>query len=251
MNCDQVFDVLTRGPFPTGAESDAEVERHLGYCVDCRRLATALRPAVELFEEAVRPEESRGLPSYWGEAVEPHSAAHDATFATLEEEIVLARGFRRRSSTLSRSRRLMPERMLDDCDRLIRFCGAVAVGVVLAFTFRSFGESQPRGGLSAAATVGAARWQVCSAAFRSERGPLAAGAAMHSVGPVRQESLDSARHRCCSECHFFGGVAEHVRAERVATSCVACHQSPADEPDEQESMLESQGTLGNPPQPGV
>ena len=66
IHCDEVFDILTRGPFPTGAVSDGVVESHLTRCDDCRRLAEALRPAVELFQEAVAPEESRGLPSYWG-----------------------------------------------------------------------------------------------------------------------------------------------------------------------------------------
>jgi hypothetical protein len=65
MNCDQVFDILTRGPFPTGGASDADVETHLSHCDECRRLADALRPALELFQEAVGPEESRDLPGYW------------------------------------------------------------------------------------------------------------------------------------------------------------------------------------------
>src|SRR5437763_16408722 len=65
ISCDEVFDVLTRGPFPTGRPSDGVVEAHLGRCADCQRLAEALRPAVELFE-AVAPEESRTLPSYGG-----------------------------------------------------------------------------------------------------------------------------------------------------------------------------------------
>ena len=65
MNCDQVFDVLTRGPFPTGTACDAPVEAHLQVCPDCRRLAEALRPALELFQEAIGPEESRDLPGYW------------------------------------------------------------------------------------------------------------------------------------------------------------------------------------------
>jgi hypothetical protein len=70
MNCDQVFDVLTRGPFPTGHASDLAVESHLSDCVDCARLAEALRPAIELFEEAVTEEESRTLPGYWGALAE-------------------------------------------------------------------------------------------------------------------------------------------------------------------------------------
>src|SRR5262245_32256833 len=65
MNCDQVFDILTRGPFPTGTPCDSGVEAHLEGCPECRRLAEALRPALELFQEAVGPEESRDLPGYW------------------------------------------------------------------------------------------------------------------------------------------------------------------------------------------
>src|ERR1700674_1533680 len=68
MNCDQVFDILTRGPFPTGTPCDTGVEAHLSACSECRRLAEALRPALELFQEAVGPEESRDLPGYWGAA---------------------------------------------------------------------------------------------------------------------------------------------------------------------------------------
>lgn len=67
MNCDQVFDVLTRGPFPTGAASDVNVEEHLAGCADCQRLARALQPALELIQESVSVEEGRDLPGYWGE----------------------------------------------------------------------------------------------------------------------------------------------------------------------------------------
>jgi hypothetical protein len=68
MDCDQVFVILTRGPFPTGEAWDEEVEVHLESCADCWRLAEALRPALEVFQEAVPPAESRELPGYWGDA---------------------------------------------------------------------------------------------------------------------------------------------------------------------------------------
>jgi hypothetical protein len=68
MDCDQVFMILTRGPFPTGEPSDELVEAHLERCADCWRLAEALRPALELFQEAIPPAESRDLPGYWGDA---------------------------------------------------------------------------------------------------------------------------------------------------------------------------------------
>jgi hypothetical protein len=68
MDCDQVFIILTRGPFPTGEPWDEDVEAHLEYCGDCWRLAEALRPALEVFQEAVPPAEGRDLPGYWGDA---------------------------------------------------------------------------------------------------------------------------------------------------------------------------------------
>jgi len=66
INCDQVFDVLTRGPFPTGAPVDDAVERHLRACHECRQLAEALRPAVALMHEAVAADQAVDLPEYQG-----------------------------------------------------------------------------------------------------------------------------------------------------------------------------------------
>jgi hypothetical protein len=68
MDCNQVFTILTRGPFPTGEPWDEDVEAHLEVCSDCWRLAEALKPALEIFQEAVPPAESRDLPGYWGDA---------------------------------------------------------------------------------------------------------------------------------------------------------------------------------------
>lgn len=68
MDCDQVFMILTRGPFPTGEPWDEQVESHLETCTDCWRLAEALRPALEIFQESVPPSEGRDLPGYWGDA---------------------------------------------------------------------------------------------------------------------------------------------------------------------------------------
>lgn len=88
MNCDQVFDVLTRGPFPTGHESDASVERHLACCHECRELADALQPAVNLFHEALAADEPN-LPGYRG----VHSAGNVACLspalrAAIEEDML-------------------------------------------------------------------------------------------------------------------------------------------------------------------
>lgn len=66
MNCDQVFSILTRGPFPSGHPDDASVERHLSACHECRALAAALEPAVQLFHEALSSGEACELPGYRG-----------------------------------------------------------------------------------------------------------------------------------------------------------------------------------------
>jgi hypothetical protein len=66
LNCDQVFEVLTRGPFPTGEPDDVAVEQHLRACHDCRQLAEALRPAISLMHEAVAADEALDLPEYQG-----------------------------------------------------------------------------------------------------------------------------------------------------------------------------------------
>jgi hypothetical protein len=59
LNCDQVFDVLTRGPFPSGDETDQPVESHLRACHDCRQLAEALQPAVYLLHESLSAQRLR------------------------------------------------------------------------------------------------------------------------------------------------------------------------------------------------
>lgn len=82
MDCNQVFMILTRGPFPTGEPWDEEVELHLETCGDCWRLAEALRPALEVFQEAVPPAEGRDLPGYWGDARPASEVIAELTSAT-------------------------------------------------------------------------------------------------------------------------------------------------------------------------
>lgn len=64
IECDHVFAILTRGPFPSGDATDQEVERHLELCESCREIAEALRPASDLFHESVSLFELNDLPRY-------------------------------------------------------------------------------------------------------------------------------------------------------------------------------------------
>ena len=83
MNCDQVFDVLTRGPFPSGSSDDADVELHLAACHDCRQLADALRPAIGMFHEAVPHDEYDDLPGYRGSLREFETQSLPLAVATM------------------------------------------------------------------------------------------------------------------------------------------------------------------------
>ena len=82
MNCDDVFDVLTRGPFPSGDSTDGAVEEHLAGCHDCRQLAEALRPAVELLHESLSDEQLT-LPGYQG----VHGEASSVTTACVNRTL--------------------------------------------------------------------------------------------------------------------------------------------------------------------
>jgi hypothetical protein len=64
--CDDVFDILTREPFPSGGAEDEFVESHLAVCHDCRHLAEAFRPAVGLFHESMSAGIDDELPMYRG-----------------------------------------------------------------------------------------------------------------------------------------------------------------------------------------
>jgi hypothetical protein len=66
IDCDEVFEMLTRAPFPSGGAGDDDVERHLASCHECRQLAEALRPAVGLFHESLVEQDE--LPVYSGRA---------------------------------------------------------------------------------------------------------------------------------------------------------------------------------------
>lgn len=61
INCENVFDVLTRGPVALNEEP--ELREHLLQCSQCRQLAEAFRPAIGLIHESL---DDRGLPRIEG-----------------------------------------------------------------------------------------------------------------------------------------------------------------------------------------
>ena len=202
MTCDDVFDVLTRGPFPTGAAGDHLVERHLAHCRDCQRLATALQPAVELFQESIGPDESQGLPGYRGRAALPHlhkPQPHDVVLSDEATSFDLpmgraqpwsradraARGGPAPSSKAGRAFRRAQGKSLAPPARghsaarsnLVRFAAAVLIGVA-----------------AAAGSHGLGAWQGAPADNSDERGkgnPQAIALAAHRPVEADRQWLSS------------------------------------------------------------
>ena len=236
--CDEVFEILTRGPFPTGAPSDGIVESHLTHCEACRQLAEALRPAVELFQEAVTPEESRTLPSYWGE-----SSSNLVPWLATENRSASQLAQRKRQSALSgdRRRRLwpalpsLPIRSVS-LRPAARLAAALVLGMALAGLLRQLGKSggEFRGFVPVSNAAGNARWLL------SERGgPWSErhGLSQLCIADASAPTLLAARRgdrsapgaielACCSSCHSAQGPARQASPRATATAanaCGACH----------------------------
>jgi len=231
ITCDDVFDVLTRGPFPTGSSDDEAVELHLTGCHECRRLAEALRPAVELFHE-VLDEKQSGLPVYRGRLTDlPPLNLPPPQRVWWEEEQLLDLPVQRRPARSPSGWGLQTEAAAS----LVRFASAALLGValcLLVWTCSSIVARQP------------ANWQASSAAKYSA-GPLRLGkrttialAALKMADACRGTAADSlpaeasvpapatanaADQACCTKCH----AAAHPRGEQClaqwSAGCESCH----------------------------
>lgn len=241
MNCDQVFDILTRGPFPTGHASDRDVEAHLARCGDCYRLAEALRPAVELFEESIARDLAGDLPGYWGE-LRPAPARVGA------KQIQVVRRAAPALAALEPTARSAWRRAWDR--PAVRVSTALGLGVVLAVLLRMAGLSEkPAAWQTAAAAPAAApaksmspepplfmsgetdspiravpaSLQLAPACFGIQ--PLYAGKPQPTIELAQGRSLvDYNQLQCCTQCHHQGQKqsAPHAIAA-VAQSCATCH----------------------------
>lgn len=249
IHCDEVFDILTRGPFPTGAASDGIVESHLGHCDECRRLAEALRPAIELLQEAITDDEGRDLPRYWGALAEPRAEGPGKSIATQTRP---TRAFGRRTAALPRSLPL-PASTWNGAARL---AAAVLLGVVLASLLRQASRSHEQTLQQMAGRGKSAHWRLTesgehwftkqglAAACRQPVSGLTLVAALPE--PVTTDSgspaadthssesasgttsfTDAAsRLACCLGCH---SAKDHKRlavnaVSRLVQACGACHE---------------------------
>jgi hypothetical protein len=211
VNCDGVFDILTRGPFPSGCATDEAVEAHLVHCRECQRLAEALRPAVALFQESIGADEGRDVPGYWGETcfdehrLEPdwNPVAQTGVASWKRATVGLRRRFVASGWPL---------------------VAAALAGVALAVGLRDDGSRTPD---RAAVSAGPPAASISSATFVH---PLAECSRMLLAklqGETPAQRLALAHGACCSDCHSAQRSEElHLEkrvASLVAQNCGQCH----------------------------
>jgi hypothetical protein len=231
--CDEVFDILTRGPFPTGAPSDGIVESHLTQCDGCRQLAEALRPAVELFQEAVTPEESRTLPAYWGE-----SSSNLTPWLSIEKiaPSQVAQRTRRAVRQGARTRRLSSLSSIS-LRPAARLAAALLLGMALAGLLRQLGSAGDDFQLATVApgeAEGKTRWLLAErGAHWFERNKLSEHCIAEASGPRlvaapggNRSAVGSIELACCSSCHVASGSVRRMTSRSTSTlvtACRACH----------------------------
>lgn len=240
VNCDQVFEVLTRGPFPTGEPTDEAVELHLAACHECRQMAEALRPAVALLHEAVSKEEALELPEYQGSLPEPDPFENDDVRSLRLGPRMLDRRPPRASSYATKPRR----DELDDT-RWLNAARLIAASVlIVALGWLAWGVAiSPRHPGGASAMTPAIRpfaplrlapialdsqGLITLASFKLPDDCFPPGVQIPNEAEgstLVAAAVDAVQ--CCSECHSRIGSASHVRAVgdvRFAQACAVCHR---------------------------
>jgi hypothetical protein len=240
MNCDLVFEILTRGPFPSGDPTDASVELHLSRCHDCRQLAEALRPAVELFHETLSFEEEAGsLPGYYGalsEAEEPHA------------KYVVAATPRCKRPTFREARRPRRSRKRFAWDHAGQVAGAMFLGAAICLALAVFvvqtpslgawfGRPPHAGPRSHSLTAKPERdpMRVTLASLHLPRSclaavdeaPVAVDDPGESGAPFLSARQPAGILLCCTHCHAASqtrGPIVPAVAVLQREACVACHR---------------------------
>jgi hypothetical protein len=195
MNCDQVFDALTRGPFPAGEREDALVELHLRGCHGCRQLAEALRPSLGLIHESLAGEQWHELPRYRGDLV---------PLADLTERVMTQ--IDRQSLPVVERPRTVPR----------------------GFSWRNFRIPVVATGFLVAVTLGILSTANLAGLLGGEDDSPRIQLAQLELPPaclVKSTSHADDRYQCCTLCHAAGKqappTATGVILQRAV--CLACH----------------------------
>jgi hypothetical protein len=228
IDCDQVFDVLTRGPFPSGSPDDDGVEHHLRACHECRQLAEALRPAVALLHEAVTADEASHLPGYQG-SLPAIAALSPAATAYLQAPVRrAAHGY---SQSLAAVRFLAASILVAALSLLVySFTMLPGAGSNLPSARLNLAQDSPPSDLADGVPdpqglAKLASLQLPVECFSPVNRRAAQKDPVQIAAALTDGSIDALR--CCTECHRAG--AGSVRGGQfvavVKESCQACHRS--------------------------
>lgn len=230
MNCDRVFEILTRGPFPTGDASDAAVEQHLRACHECRQLAEALRPAVELFHEAIEPGDGDDLPGYRGELKMTDYRGRSATTEAVMRQVGQL------SSPRERWNGMTPIWTWLNFGRLVAATALGAGLVLLLNSFTELADADPNTPIvqihePVGAEIGPLH-PVLKINYPNEAGFAALRSLnLRDVCKVMAGEIDphskTAEFQCCKQCHADGAAVRPTlpASKKIEVAqCFVCHR---------------------------
>jgi hypothetical protein len=207
MRCDDVFEILTSGPFPSGSSSDEAVERHLCVCHECRSFAEAMRPIASIATESE-------LPTYKGRILES-PGCHESPSLVNRVQVLIQREhedrIRKKKTPNSASRH--GGAFIVACSAVCLFGAAATFGSQLWVTR---GKSD--------ASVAIINPHVVSPSSVQCNSSLVSSIKTNGLIPVKlMESADA----CCLNCHGGQARGREKRQESiglVVMSCQKCHQ---------------------------
>ena len=199
--CDEVFDILTREPFPSGCGKDEFVESHLAVCHECRQLAEAFRPAVGLFHESLAVGFDDALPMYRGR-LKPIIDALPQVSPSAPQSDVASRS----EQQVSWMRHSVG----------IATCLSLAAAVIFAML-----AAPPRAGDSvpAVATVHAPHFRDYTMLAALEIPTSCRSLLDHADRALAMEYV------CCTKCHHATSrvASTNLAIRRTSAACAACH----------------------------
>jgi len=219
LNCDDVFDVLTAGPFPTGDRGDESIHQHLAGCAACRRLAAALKPACGLLHEVMPAAERAGLPIY------------------LADEDAQTERIMRRVRQQPRKREVRGHHF--SARQMLIWNSLVATLLLIAVCpwtlgsrngARAVADGDPYQALLGLALPAECLQVAMAGGQRILHPPARATAACQTCHasdsvPIAGYSVQTLRYSCCTECHSVS-LPEHPQVRdmnRLVAACQTCH----------------------------
>jgi hypothetical protein len=206
LTCDEIFDVLTRGP--VSLDESPDIRQHLEACSGCRELAEAFRPAVGLLHESL---EDRFLPRVEGllfdatvdlergDLKSPHASGR-ATHTSPSAGVALAEANAAARPSGAHSGDTSSRKAPDTNASWMPLLAAMLAGVAL------FGWSG-RG----------------AEADRNPPIPTNQSSAQLPEGHLPLVAAEGGSVLCCVECHRPNADAGKPAIALLAQSCMTCH----------------------------